>query len=171
MIQPAGTASHFDTALTPDELMEPFFLPVSIRTLTEALFQDIGWTLLADAPTPTPTGTPTAVPTVTRTPSPIVPTVTIAMPPTPTPTIHSPTIPATSTHTPTPSRTPTARPTTAAGDRGDANCDARLGAADVIAVVTAIGAGGAVECAGADADGDGTVDAEDVERAIALLFE
>src|SRR5262245_19497855 len=45
---------------------------------------------------------------------------------------------------------------------GDANCDGRIGAADVIAENQAIAAGGSA-CAAADIDTDGSIDAVDLE--------
>jgi hypothetical protein len=48
--EPGSSVSHFDTSLTPDELMEPRHTPTFIQGLTEALFKDIGW----NRPTPTP---------------------------------------------------------------------------------------------------------------------
>ena len=41
--EPGSSVSHFDTSLTPDELMEPTETPTTIQDLTEALFEDIGW--------------------------------------------------------------------------------------------------------------------------------
>lgn len=161
MIQDGSTLSHFDTTLVPDELMEPFFLPMSQRTLTEALLRDIGWRFAGEVPTPTPTGTPTPLPTFTG-----PPTATGVVPPSPTNTA-----PVSATPTRTPTATATARPTTAPGDPGDGNCDARFGAADLVAIVTAIGAGGTPACPGADTDGSGTVDATDLELAIPRLFD
>jgi subtilisin-like proprotein convertase family protein len=45
-VEPGSSVSHWDTALTPNELMEPFANPVTDRRLTEQLFRDIGWTVL-----------------------------------------------------------------------------------------------------------------------------
>ncbi len=42
-IQPGSSVSHFDTALTPDELMEPFATDTSDQRLTDRLLADIGW--------------------------------------------------------------------------------------------------------------------------------
>ncbi|MFQ5668062.1 MAG: hypothetical protein ACE5I7_16735 [Candidatus Binatia bacterium] len=75
--QPGSSVSHFDTSLTPDELMEPFDTPTHMQKLTEALFEDIGWTLLLPG---TPTATRTVTPTVTLTPT-VTPTPTVAPPP------------------------------------------------------------------------------------------
>ncbi|MFQ5665886.1 MAG: hypothetical protein ACE5I7_05575 [Candidatus Binatia bacterium] len=60
--QPGSSVSHFDTSLTPNELMEPSFTQTRMQTLTEAAFADIGWTLLGQGPTATPTVTPTPTP-------------------------------------------------------------------------------------------------------------
>ena len=42
-VEPGSSVSHFDTALTPDELMEPFATPTSDHRLTDRLLDDIGW--------------------------------------------------------------------------------------------------------------------------------
>ncbi len=42
-IEPGSSVSHFDTALTPDELMEPFATDTSDQRLTDRLLADIGW--------------------------------------------------------------------------------------------------------------------------------
>ena len=52
---------------------------------------------------------------------------------------------------------------------GDANCDDRLSAADLTAIVRRIALPEAPAC-DADVDDDGDVDAADVDRAIALLY-
>ncbi len=38
-----SSVSHFDTLLSPDELLEPFATAHPMRTLTEELLKDIGW--------------------------------------------------------------------------------------------------------------------------------
>jgi hypothetical protein len=60
---PGSSVSHFDTSLTPDELMEPYATAHPLHVLATELLKDIGWTLNATA-TPTPTPTPTPVPCV-----------------------------------------------------------------------------------------------------------
>jgi cysteine-rich repeat protein len=45
-VQPGSSVSHWSTALTPDELLEPFATPTSILPMTVALMQDIGWTIV-----------------------------------------------------------------------------------------------------------------------------
>ena len=42
-VEPGSSVSHFDTALTPDELMEPFATTASDHRLTDRLLADIGW--------------------------------------------------------------------------------------------------------------------------------
>lgn len=42
-VQPGSSVSHFDTAVTPDELMEPFATTTSDQRLTDRLLADIGW--------------------------------------------------------------------------------------------------------------------------------
>lgn len=44
-LAPGSSVSHFDTALSPDELMEPFLTATSEQILTDALLIDEGWTL------------------------------------------------------------------------------------------------------------------------------
>jgi hypothetical protein len=53
---------------------------------------------------------------------------------------------------------------------GDANCDARVSAADVTAVVELLPRGVPGSCAGVDADGNGSVGAEDIPVVVAALF-
>ncbi|MGF1510560.1 MAG: Ig-like domain-containing protein [Myxococcota bacterium] len=48
-LEPGSSVAHFDTDVTPNELMEPFNTGTLDFTLTQALFQDIGWRS-ADAP-------------------------------------------------------------------------------------------------------------------------
>ena len=45
VLQPGSSVSHWDTALTPDELMEPNATPHPADLLTTQLLEDIGWTL------------------------------------------------------------------------------------------------------------------------------
>lgn len=54
------------------------------------------------------------------------------------------------------------------GDPGDGNCDGRRGAADVVAVVDAVGQGG--DCPGLNADEAGGIDAADVAATVTRLF-
>jgi hypothetical protein len=42
-VEPGSSVSHFDTALTPDELMEPFATTTSDQRLADRLLMDIGW--------------------------------------------------------------------------------------------------------------------------------
>lgn len=87
---PGSSVSHWDTALAPNELMEPFDTGTAFQLLSEAAFTDMGWTLLPHATptstvTPSPTVTATASPTATRTATPTL-TSTPTLTPTPTPT-------------------------------------------------------------------------------------
>jgi len=51
--QPASSVSHWDTALTPNQLLEPIYTgPNQNPVLELPLFQDIGWTLLNAAAPP-----------------------------------------------------------------------------------------------------------------------
>jgi len=107
-------------------------------------------TLDPDAPTRTPTpteGEPTSTETATETAT-----------PTETPTAEAS---ATPTETASPTPTPPALP-------GDANCDARLTAADLVGACAQI-ATGRREC-GADVDGDGEVGAADLRALPGILF-
>lgn len=45
-VQGGSSVSHFDTVVTPDELMEPFATPTPLQHLTEALLRDEGWQFL-----------------------------------------------------------------------------------------------------------------------------
>lgn len=56
------------------------------------------------------------------------------------------------------------------GEVGDANCDARLSAADMTAVVQLLPSGATGTCSRADADGDGGVDTADLALVVAGLF-
>jgi hypothetical protein len=59
--EPGSSVSHYDTALTPNELMEPLYTgPNHNVALTFDLLRDIGWTTSV---LPTTTPTPTAIPT------------------------------------------------------------------------------------------------------------
>src|SRR4029078_10414771 len=61
---PGSSVSHWDTALSPNEIMEPFDTGSKLREITIAAFDDMGWTLQPQG-TPTPTVTPTPSPTST----------------------------------------------------------------------------------------------------------
>lgn len=114
--QPGSSVSHFDTSLTPNELMEPYATANPQRVLATQLLKDVGWTLIG-AVTPTPTSTPTTTPTVTLTSTPSrTPTLTSTSTRTSTPTATftatlAPTATATGTRTPTVSPTNTATTT------------------------------------------------------------
>ena len=48
--QPGSSVSHFDTALMPNELMEPFYIgPNHDVGLTSELFRDLGWEIMPPA--------------------------------------------------------------------------------------------------------------------------
>jgi hypothetical protein len=48
--QPGSSVSHFDTVLSPSQMMEPFYTaPLQNPVLELPLFQDIGWTVLRAA--------------------------------------------------------------------------------------------------------------------------
>ena len=46
--EPGSSVSHWDTALMPDELMEPSATPTSDQRITNRLLADIGWNILSD---------------------------------------------------------------------------------------------------------------------------
>lgn len=46
-VELGSSVSHWDTALMPDELMEPLATPTSDRRITDRLLADIGWTVLS----------------------------------------------------------------------------------------------------------------------------
>ena len=73
------------------------------------------------------------------------------------------------TPTPTATSTATATPTFLAPS-GDANCDGRVSAADVVAAIRLIPFNDPGPCGQADADGNGTVDAIDVREIAGEVF-
>jgi hypothetical protein len=99
--------------------------------------------------TGTRTGTATRTPTSTRTPT----------------TTETPTSTATGSVTPTPSPTATFAPRP-----GDVNCDGRVSAGDLPALLALLATGDAGPCASADVNGDQTVDREDLPALIGELF-
>jgi hypothetical protein len=164
--EPGSSVVHWDVALEPSEIMEPFSVDGSIRTLTEGLLADIGWSVLG-APSPTPSASPTRTSTRTAT---ITATASGSATPSRTATATPPpTATGTATRTSTPAPTSTVTATPRPGEPGDGNCDSLRGAADLIAVIAAIG-DGTSPCPGLDADDDGDVDADDVEATLAGLF-
>ncbi len=46
-LEPGSSVSHWDTALSPDELMEPSATPTTISDITIAAFEDMGWNLIS----------------------------------------------------------------------------------------------------------------------------
>ena len=48
-VQVGSSVSHFDTVLTPDELMEPFLRPSPLQILTNQLLKDCGWNIAEGA--------------------------------------------------------------------------------------------------------------------------
>ena len=83
-----------------------------------------------------------------------------------TPTITTTPGPGTPSATPTPTRTPT--PKTPQIPPGDANCDGQVTAADLPSLLILLSDGAAPVC-GADANGDGVIDDEDVGALISLI--
>lgn len=126
-----------------------------------------------DTPTITPTASVTLTPTLTATPTQTptqtpIPTTTPSSTQTPTftPTV-TPSNTSTRTFTSTPTQTQTPSPTPAMP--ADANCDGRVSAADVPAIIKRFGNALLPVC-GADANHDGTINADDVSRTIAIIF-
>lgn len=144
-----------------------------------------------EPPTPTPTATSSLGPT-----SPATPTVPLSITPTrsftdtPTatwtstpapsrthPPTASPSPTRTVTRTPPPSATPTPAttptipsPTPTAGVRGDGNCDGRVTAADLPALLASIGPLSAGLCPLVDVNGDHVVDEADIAETLAAQF-
>jgi len=138
---PTPTASPTETA-TPTETSTPTetATPTETPTVTETA-------------TATPSGTPTASPTVTNTVT-GTPTRSPSASPTATPS-------ATASATPTPTATP---------PRGDVNCDRRVSAADVPALLLLLPSGAPGACGSADVNHDNHVDAEDIQPLVDTIF-
>jgi hypothetical protein len=120
-------------------------------------------------PTPTRTRTGTATPTASMSATPsVTPSATEAPPPThtSTATVFRPTAVFTPTRTPRPEPTRTPLPEEL---RGDANCDARVSAADLPTLLLSFG-GAVGECLLADADCDGMITGADLQAAIDGVF-
>lgn len=132
--------------------------PTETPTVTETP-TITGTPTLTPTPTDTPPTTNTPTPTVTATPPPV--TATAAPSPTGT---RTPTATLVPTNTPPPF-TPTLTPTPATP--ADANCDGRITAADLSAVVMRLGS---TPVCGTDANLDGKVDAADVSLTIAKIY-
>jgi hypothetical protein len=110
-----------------------------------------------------PSATPPASRTATRTAA-ALPTATLTSSATPTEAgtrTRSPTTRASAT--PTPTTDSTAR-------RGDANCDGWINAADLPALLERIPDGQSPSCPLADADGSGTIDADDIAPVLRAIF-
>jgi hypothetical protein len=140
--------------------------------------------LMIVAAEPPPTATPVPL---TATPVPDTPTPQLVSStdtpaestPTPVPSTAPPTSPPTGTPTltamptPTPTETPASTPIpTAPADSppGDANCDGLVSAADPTALVILISEAAPAACSGADADGSGFVDEDDLPPTTAAIF-
>jgi len=159
-----------------DDVLGEFRLRFRLTT-TSASYQSSATytavvTNLANDPTPsaTPsasaTPTPSTLPTVTPTPS-LSATVAIATSTTTPTATATPTTTTAAANTNTATPSPTATPPTQANL--DTNCDGRISAADVLAVLLHL-AGRPGECS-ADANGDGRVDEADRERVESALFQ
>ncbi len=57
--QPGSSVSHWDTVLSPDELMEPYLTPTTDYRLTIELLKDLGWTVVIPPPVAGFTASPT----------------------------------------------------------------------------------------------------------------
>lgn len=144
-----------------------------LTTTTSPYTQSPIYALVLTNRTPEPTSTPTLspVPTLTPTPAPpsSTPTPTATRTPTSSPTLSptaSPSVSPSSTATPSPSPTATRTPRASGGD---ANCDGRSSAADLVAVIRAQLGQPAGVC-DADVSGDGSIDEADLEWVVAELF-
>jgi hypothetical protein len=49
-LEQGSSVTHWDTAVTPDELMEPFLTPAPVELLTTPLLGDVGWQLAGAGP-------------------------------------------------------------------------------------------------------------------------
>jgi hypothetical protein len=104
--EPFSSVSHWDTVLSPDELLEPTYTgPNHDVGLVADLFDDIGWNLIPATTTTAPPTTSTAPPTTST-------TTTTAPAPTSTSTTTSTTEVKETTTTVLPSTTTTTAPTT-----------------------------------------------------------
>ncbi len=61
-VQPGSSTSHWDTALSPDELMEPFLTASAQDLVTTNLMEDIGWNLIDIVDGCTPSATDLCLP-------------------------------------------------------------------------------------------------------------
>jgi hypothetical protein len=181
---PTITPTSTDTA-TPTETPTITATPTVTDTVTVTDTPTVTATP-TETPVPTSTVTPgdTATPTASATASPttvesstVVPTAT-AEGQTETPTVPSgsatmtpPEVTPTEGTPPTPGDTPTVTPTPLTVQiPGDANCDERLSAADLPAIVALLPSGGLGPCGLADANEDETLDAADLALVTAHLF-
>jgi len=160
-----------------------YSISFKLRALSGGYSESPIYTLHLNNGTPPPTATATQ--TATPTPS---PSITPTLPPTSTPTLSpSATVSATPTATPELSSTPTLSPqptatftappptatatatATPIGAPGDANCDRRFSAADIVALIDRLPSGVDSVC-GADVDRNGSVTDTDLDRLLAMLF-
>lgn len=160
MAVPSGTPSPTPAgSVTPTQVASATFTSSPTVTRTASAPATASST---GSPTPSATHTPTASPTSTP---PLTPTTT------PTTAARTPTVTATPTATqiypPSPTPTATATP---AHPRGDVNCDGRVSAADVTALVELLPAGYSGTCGRGDVNEDGWVYADDLAALIGLIF-
>lgn len=142
-------------SLNPDDTLQPCVLPEDTPTPTATTTETTTNTATPVATaSPTTSTTPSAVSTSTATPSD-----TVTQTRTPTPTVVPSTL------------TPTASATPGGAGPGDTNCDGRITAADIPALVQLIQSNDSGECDLADADQSGTIDALDIPATVRLIFE
>lgn len=53
-IDPGKSVSHWGFVMSPNELLQPYFQPNTINTITKGAFRDMGWLTVDATPTPTP---------------------------------------------------------------------------------------------------------------------
>jgi hypothetical protein len=165
-----------DTAIPPTATSTPTQTPTVTHTPTRTpTFTPSPSATATPSLTPLPTGTaiPTSTATATLTAAPSS-TPTVAPTTTPSSTPSSNSTPSTTptmtwAFTPTTTATATPTPTPLSGAPGDGNCDGVISAADLPAVIEALGSS-ILTCTGLDADQDGNVTAADLSLAVQEIF-
>jgi hypothetical protein len=163
-----GSVSHWDTSLTPDELMEPFDNgPLHDVGLAYEAFLDMGWGAVAvptatppPSPTPSATVSPTRIPT--RTPSRTASRTATA----------TVTRTATPSRTPSPSRTPRLTPLPPVVCAGDCDGNGRVDAVDLIrALQVSLWRLPVSVCEEGDINRDGDISVDEVVAAVGSAMD
>ncbi len=167
--QSGSSVSHVDTALTPNEVMEPSYTgPNHDVELTLEFLEDVGWKVssgVAPGPTATRTATPVPTRTATRTATPVT---TATRTPTPVATAtRTATAAATATRTATPGATTTRTATPVVAATPTATATPRPTSTPAGALVPGCSAAPATGCRASNAPGKGVLailDASNDER-------